>query len=186
MEETYISICAHLRNKLTALEHVDLFNDQYNNERKENPFSMPATFIEFAPIADWKTNSDGSQTGTLIIQFHHVTPCHSDTQNADRMQPIEQSLAFKHMQYCKQAHRVLQNYAPANCSELIRIQSIPGQLSNQEYIYIEVYQCQYTDNSTSDSAKEWESITPDLKVERPIDRPADEINEFPTPQQFIL
>lgn len=30
MEHTYISICEHLRSKLTELEHVDLFNDQKN------------------------------------------------------------------------------------------------------------------------------------------------------------
>lgn len=187
MEQTYISICEHLRSKLTELEHVDLFNDQYNNERKEHPYNMPATFVEFAPIPDWKTNSDGSQTGTLNIQFHHVTQCMSDTHNAEKMQALEQTLAFKHMQFCKNAHRVLQGFAPFGCSKLLRIQSIPGQLSNQEYVYIEIYQCLYTDNSTCDAAaKDWGIVEPDLKIEHPIDRPIDNITEFPTPEPFIL
>lgn len=182
MEDTYLSICQHLREKLPDMEHVDLFNDQYNNEQKEHPYNMPATFIEFVAVGDWKLNSDGSQTATLMVQFHHVTTSVSDTQNADRKSKIEQSLSFKHMLYSKNAHKALQGFAPANCSKLNRMQSIPGPLKNQEYVYIEIYQCVITDNSTADTSKPTIEIVPELKVERSID----ESSEFSNQQEFLL
>lgn len=187
MENTFLSICKHLREQVPDMQHTDLFNDQYNNEPKEHPYNMPATFVEFAPVADWKLNSDGSQTGTLMIQFHHVTTSVADTQNADRKSDIEQSLALKHLLYNKAVHKALQGFAPFGCTALNRIQSIPGQLKSSEFIYIEIYQCVITDNSTADlSCKVTTEVTPKLKVERPIDRPEETVTNFANPQEFLL
>ena len=72
--------CEHLRSKLTELEHVDfLFNDQYNNERKRSANICLQHLWNLQSIPDLEMNSDGSQTGTLNIPFHHVTQCMSDT-----------------------------------------------------------------------------------------------------------
>jgi len=183
----YINLCEYLSQKLADMKYIDLFNNQYDTAEKEHPFNMPSVFIQFMPIVDWITNSDGSQTGTLKIQFHLVTTCYSDTANAHKMSAIDKQMSFKHLQFVELSHTFLQNYAPVCCTNLQRTAYFPDSEHNQIYATIVEYECMFTDNSTAESIiKETVEVTPDLKVERPIDRPVETINEFPTPEPFQI
>jgi len=151
MIPVYLSICKQLAEKLPLMAHIDLFNNQYDSASKEHPFNMPAVFVQFMPLVDFVTNADGSQSATVKIQFHFVTTCYSDAANAHRFDEVARQMAFKHLQFAGEAHKVLHHFAPDCCTNLQRSAHFYDTDFDQIQVTICEYTCQFYDNTTADS-----------------------------------
>lgn len=170
MTTVYIDIAKHIATKQCQCQHIDLFRGQVDTSSKEHPFNMPAVLVQFMPVIDWITNADGSQTGTLKIQFHCITTCYADTANPQRMTDIDKQMAFSHLSFVEKLHKILHNYAPICCTNLLRSGYFPDTDTDQVQVTILEYDCLFTDNSTADSViQENEVVTPELVVEHPIE-----------------
>lgn len=187
MIPVYLSICNKLAEKSANMAHIDLYNNQVETATTEHPYNLPACLIQFMPVTDWTTNADGSQTGTLRIQFHLVTTCYSDTANPHRFDEIQKQMAFKHLNFINEVHAILQNFSPECCTELKRTAYFPDTDYDQIHVTIIEYSCNFTDNSTADSIiNATEIVEPDLVVKHPIDRPEEETATYPTPEIFMI
>jgi hypothetical protein len=55
--------------RVPEIKTIDLFNNQFERESKNNPVKFPCCFIEFENF-DWKSQSGGIQIGNLVVKFH--------------------------------------------------------------------------------------------------------------------
>ena len=55
-----------------VFQHIDLWNSQVEYLEQENPFAMPACFIEIMPI-QWQQLGGGAQQANIDIALHIVT-----------------------------------------------------------------------------------------------------------------
>lgn len=56
-----------------ALKHYDLWNEQVEFIEQEEPFAVPAVFVEFRPV-QWATLGGEVQQADLTLRLHIVTP----------------------------------------------------------------------------------------------------------------
>lgn len=61
-----------------VFRHIDLWNTQVEFLEQEQPFEMPACFIEIAPI-QWQQLGGGAQQAAIDISLHIVTRWHEPT-----------------------------------------------------------------------------------------------------------
>lgn len=77
-KQLYLAIIDRLKqikdeNGEPKIKHFDLWNEQVTFIEQEEPFDLPAVFIEFLPI-QWRTANDGTQTAEVQFRLHIITP----------------------------------------------------------------------------------------------------------------
>jgi hypothetical protein len=69
-KDTYLTIKAKIDADFKEdVKTFRLFNNQFDNEKKENAFAYPAVFVQYEVI-DYIPTTNGSQQGDLVLTFH--------------------------------------------------------------------------------------------------------------------
>lgn len=70
----YNHIAAHLKTMpplgTITLQWIDLFNNQPNHPSDENPYTLPAVFVEVK--IDWRINNHSDRVGEATVTLHIV------------------------------------------------------------------------------------------------------------------
>ena len=77
------------RQGVPAVRTYDLWNEQVDFIEEEEPFDMPAVFLEFMPYK-WTTLSGAVQQAAVTVRLHVVTPWKGSSRKGSRYQ--QQSL----------------------------------------------------------------------------------------------
>lgn len=72
MRKTVYTTIARALETVPSVAHVGLWNDQLMNAIDEQPFAVPAVFIEFDAI-DWKQLLHGVREAAISVRLHIVT-----------------------------------------------------------------------------------------------------------------
>jgi hypothetical protein len=65
----YEAIKAQVKAKAPSIKHILLFNNQFENERREDPIEYPNCFVELSQIF-WTSQAQGQQVGDVDITIH--------------------------------------------------------------------------------------------------------------------
>lgn len=66
------------KNNEPLFRHIDLWNQNTAYLREDNPFSLPAAFIEFEPIP-WEDKANGTQETSIVFKIHCVSSWEGST-----------------------------------------------------------------------------------------------------------
>lgn len=73
------------RQGVPAVRTYDLWNEQVDFIEEEEPFDMPAVFLEFMPYK-WTTLSGAVQQAAVTVRLHVVTPWEGSSRKGSRYQ----------------------------------------------------------------------------------------------------
>ncbi len=69
LKSTYQAIKTQLEAEATSIQHIGLYNSQFDNEEQENIYPYPNAFIEFSQI-DWIGKANQTQQVDIEITIH--------------------------------------------------------------------------------------------------------------------
>ena len=139
-----------------SVQHVArvLFNDQFNQERKETAFRFPATFVELSSI-DYKSETNGSQKIDLefaiVIGFHELR----DTLS---VLDVIQEIGF-----------ALHGFAGDYFSNITRIRATPDGFHDNVTVWKVFFKTTLTDELTFNPRKLVLAGTPGVTINRNLD-----------------
>ena len=109
-KQLYLAIKEHIKaitdeNGDQVFKHFDLWNRQSEFIEQEDPFEMPAVFVEFRPIM-WDTIGGGGQKAEATVALHIVTPWYAQTADYS---PIEAE-SLKYLDLADTLHENMEGF----------------------------------------------------------------------------
>lgn len=152
------SIYTALCERLTPVKdwlHIDLWNNQFTQEEKENPLFVPCVLVEFMPI-QWQQRGMGfqdvAQQGRLQVVLHIASELYENTFAGSP----EQSSAIMFFDFVEAITSAISGMAGDGFDELVRIgTAYPSQYTNVHLSQV-TFECNVT--QTIDSAKYLEAL----------------------------
>lgn len=95
------------------IKHIDYYNNQTAQPMEEQPFNLPAVFVEFAPI-DYEPLTNGASQSVCEFALHVVTDARKFT--------IKKAMEIN-TNLCCLIYSALMNHKNTNISSIIRVQS---------------------------------------------------------------
>jgi hypothetical protein len=126
----------------SEIKHFDLWNRQVEFLRKENPFSLPAVFVEFAPLS-FTQLGQGVQEADLTFRLHVV----SATKASPSSKSNYQDAFLLHLDLLDDIHYCLHAWNTPYSGTCVRTQSIPNHDHEEIIEEIEIYQMKVVDMS---------------------------------------
>lgn len=111
----YISISARIRTNVSEIKHIDLYNAQYENPEKEDPFNTPAVFIEYTD-GNWEDMTAEFQQQVAGFVIHVVVDNYGRTDNIDQKNATQQENDLKHLNIDSKVHKALKGFVPEGCA----------------------------------------------------------------------
>ncbi len=146
MEELYLSIAEHLREKMPELATIDEDTGQLvpSDEEDGYPILFPCVLISTDEI-NWETVAGGKQRGSCLITIKHAFDCYEDT----HILPII-PFSFSNLRERSEAHRKLCSFLHQytfieGMKPLIRKQSRSYTLLGRIKVYEEIFSCTVSD-----------------------------------------
>lgn len=145
MEELYLSIAEHLREKMPELATIDEDTGQLVSMEEDGyPIIFPCVLITTDEIT-WETVCGGRQRGSCSITIKHAFDCYEDT----HFTPIL-PFSFNNLKERSQAHRklcsLLHGYSfLSGMKALNRQHSHSYTLDGRIKVYEETFSCSVTD-----------------------------------------
>lgn len=167
-KQLYLAVIGRLQqvedeNKEPAIKHFDLWNEQVTFIGQEDPFDLPAVFIEFLPI-QWHTENDGAQTAGVQFRLHIVTPFKGSTAGGSAYRT--EALAL--FDLLTDIHRVMFNMSGDGFRSTLRVQSDTNHNHEELIESIETYQACVSDRSACAKTRK---VTPRLSLQPRPDEP---------------
>lgn len=154
--QTYIDVSKRIRDNVTEINDIDIYNGQYEEPELFNSYNYPAVFIEWLSNA-WLNNTDGSQQGLGGIKVHVVLPVvDQDTRNIDLADEVTQQARLSHLNVAAKVHKALNGYTPSGfITPLERVQDEPDHNYSEVLIITMLYTAEAIDDSTGFGANQW-------------------------------
>jgi phage gp37-like protein len=144
--QLYIDIAKHLRAKVPAMKHIDLYNRQYENSLQQHPLNVPAVFVEFISFAPMG-GAQGVVEGTRAIRLHCVVTTFKDTMNIDLVNTTEQNKRLAHLAFHQAVQDALEGHTLPTCGAMQLVSEINDHNHNQISVNILQFECNHTVNN---------------------------------------
>jgi len=142
-----------IKNKLKAItdsngdqvfKHFDLWNQNVEFIEQENPFDVPAIFIEITPLK-WNQQGFNKQDADAVLRIHIVTPWYAQTADYS---PMEDEM-LDYLDLPDLVVNALANFAPAAGNKMMRTNSITNHNHERYVDSVEEYICNVIDTSAT-------------------------------------
>lgn len=149
-----------LNDRITAqcpsVQHVArvLFNDQFNQEKKETAFRFPATFVELTSI-DYRSETNGSQK--IDLEFAIIVGFHALRDTLDILDIIQEISLSLH------------GFAGDYFSNISRIRSTPDGFHDNVTVWKIFFKTTLTDELTFNPRQLVLAGTPGVVINRNLD-----------------
>jgi hypothetical protein len=162
--QPYIGISERIRAKCPQIKHIDLYNGQYANAEKEDPFNTPAVFIEYMGGAT-EAMTRGMQILNAGFVLHVVGDTYDRTANIDLKTPPEQAAKLAHLTLDSLVHKAVNDWQPAGCVSVMARTGIDYD-TNHDQIFVTrlTYACAIADETFTET----ETTVTDVAVEGKI------------------
>lgn len=143
------SISQRIKDNVTEVTHVDLWNNQIAMEGESQPFNRPAVFIELQPV-DWQTQGDKQQAGDLAFTLRVVTDTPGLDTN-DEQTDTNQNRALERLTILEKVWVALHGYQAADGSsqfgKIVRTGTALDTNSSQLNTDVINFKCRLTDSA---------------------------------------
>jgi len=157
-KELFEAIKARLVARVPAIKTIALFNDQFNNEQKNNPFKYPVCLIEFDSF-DWKSQSRGIQVGTLNVRFHLGVETYKTNLSSGR---TDQPNDLEFFDLIAAVHVAVNMFDAYFFTPLLRVSETQDTNHDNILVWVAEYKTQITDdNAEKIQAKQLVNFIPD-------------------------
>lgn len=165
--QSYIDIAARIRAKVPVCRSIDIYNAQYEEPNKHQPLKYPCVLIEWLPT-NWESLGNNAQQGDGGFRIHCVVNSMNSTYDLDTKTLTQQGLSLQHLQFQRQVHDALQDFAPTDYTGLQRTRTVPDHRYTSVLVFIHEY-----------SAGEIYRATDPNTVMHPVE-------DFPTTGEIVL
>jgi hypothetical protein len=150
----YISISKRIRANAPEIKHIDLYNAQYENSEKEDPFNTPAVFIEYLD-GNWDDMTSGIQQHVSGFILHVVSDTYDRTANIDLKTEEKQLELLEHLTIDSKVHSAVKGFVPDGChASMHRIYTDHDTNHDQIMIVKHTYACVIADETALDGVNE--------------------------------
>lgn len=150
-KDLYIALKQEINKKLPKIKTVGLFNNQFENESKENPFLYPCVFIQFTPNS-FKDLQQGVQQVDVTLTTHLGFESYKDEDV--EMLELKQDL-----------YKVVQRLQNGYGSKLTRDAERPNYNHNNIQVYETDYRVLIKDFTADIRPTKEKTVTPVLNAE---------------------
>lgn len=109
IDDFYKALLERLNFNNTGLKHIDLFNDQVNQEENELPYPRPAAFIAFDDIV-WSTLGNKKRMGDCRFQVHIVYDTGPQDTSSRQKSAALRNNGLNHLQIMEKVNYWLQGF----------------------------------------------------------------------------
>jgi hypothetical protein len=113
----YLAIMDRIQDQCPEVRHIDLFNDQFNNEDQEDAFNTPAVLVEFAPF-ETRSLSEGRQDMEVPFILHIGTEQYEEASSREELQ--HRTRALEHLNTIDSVSKALHRYGRAIGGDIVR------------------------------------------------------------------
>lgn len=165
-KQLYLALIQRLKeikneNGEQTFKHLDLWNEQVVFLEQEEPFDLPAVFIEFLPI-QWQTANDGAQTSVAQFRLHVITSSKGSARDGSAYQAESLEL----FDLIESVNHALFKLSGDGFRATQRIRSDTNHNHEELIESMETYQVSAVDIS---GRQQWQKAMPDIKIEATVD-----------------
>lgn len=169
MKNLYIELTT-LLDTITEVKHIDLYQNQDEDDGQDLPFSTPSVFLEFRSN-DMSDIAQNAQSINMQIDVIVMVETFADSFQGS----TNQSSALEFLDIMEKVHAKLHGSDGTNYGGMERIGYNPNALTTSRLSYRMIYQCHTIDES---AARTFEEVTSDLDIERGEQAESDVPPEF--------